>query len=421
LTKQQENEALLGGSRVLDLCDYKGLLCGKILGGLGADVVKIESPGGDLARDIGPFYHDIPDREKSLFWFALNTNKRGITLNIESVDGQIIFKRLVEMYDIVVESFTPGYMDQIGLGYKALSEINPGIIMTSITPFGQTGPYKDCKASDMIVWAMGGMMYLCGDSECPPVTVTCPQAYLNAASDGAIGSMMALYYREISGEGQQVDVSAQQSVASNLARNAQPTWDLLKRNQMRVGSDYLRASTWTVEPQTWPCKDGYVTFRLGPGGFMARYFLALLNWMEEEGMNVDFLKSIDWNQWDIDKATQDELDKIMEPIGRFILTHNKMELYEGAIEKGVMLYPVNTAKDLLGDKQLAARNFWVRVEHTELDDSLIYPGPFTKLSESSCAIQRRAPLIGEHNEEIYEKELGLSRENLFILKQAGVI
>jgi len=141
---------MLSPYRVLDLTDEKGLLCGKLLGDLGADVIKVERPGGDPARNIGPFYHDETDPEKSLFWFAFNTSKRGIALDIETADGQEVFKRLVQSADSVIESFPPGYMDRLGLGYPALEKVNPGVIMVSITPFGQTGPYKDYKTCDIV-------------------------------------------------------------------------------------------------------------------------------------------------------------------------------------------------------------------------------------------------------------------------------
>src|SRR3989304_4246953 len=164
----KDAESMLSSYRVLDLADEKGLICGKILGDLGADIIKVEKPGGDLARRLGPFYHDDPDPEKSLFWFSLNTSKRGITLNIESVDGREIFKRLVKTADFVIESFPPGYLDKLGLGYFDLEKINPGVILVSIAPFGQTGPYRDWKTADIVAWAMGGNMAPWGEPDRPP-------------------------------------------------------------------------------------------------------------------------------------------------------------------------------------------------------------------------------------------------------------
>ena len=158
-------DLLLSPYRVLDLTDDKGFLCGRILADLGADVIKVETPGGDPARNTGPFYKDIPDPEKSLFWFSYNTNKRSITLNLESLDGQDIFRNLSKTADFVIESFAPDYLDSLSIGYSALSEINPRIIMTSITPYGQTGPYRDYKAYDLTLQASGGLMYVSGDPD----------------------------------------------------------------------------------------------------------------------------------------------------------------------------------------------------------------------------------------------------------------
>ena len=191
MSEEHTPQSLLAPFRALDITDEKGFLCGKVLGDLGADVIKIEKPGGDPARSIGPFYHDIPDPEKSLYWFAFNMNKRGITLDIETADGQQIFKKLATTADFVIGSFPPGYMDKLGLGYSALSEINPQTIVTSITPFGQTGPYQDFKGSDIVAMAMSGLMYLIGDPDRPPVRISFPQAYLHAGVEGAVGSMVA--------------------------------------------------------------------------------------------------------------------------------------------------------------------------------------------------------------------------------------
>lgn len=176
----EQQESLLDGYRVLDLTDEKGLLCGRMLADLGADVIKIEKPGGDPARFRGPFYKDDPHPEKSFYWFALNLNKRSVTLDVETADGRDIFNRLVKTADFVIESFPPGHMKDIGLGYEALEKINPRVILTSITPFGQTGPYKDWKASELVAWAMGGFMFLCGDADRAPVQIACPQSYFHA-------------------------------------------------------------------------------------------------------------------------------------------------------------------------------------------------------------------------------------------------
>jgi benzylsuccinate CoA-transferase BbsE subunit len=409
-------EGMLSSYRALDLTDEKGLLCGKILGDLGADVIKIERPGGDPARNLGPFYHDEPDPEKSLFWFALNTSKRGITLNIETTDGQDIFKRLVKSADFVIESFPPGYMEEIGLGYSDLEKINPGVIMVSITPFGQTGPYKDYKISDIVAWAMGGEMAPFGDPDRPPTRISHhSQAYLHAGNDGAQGALTALYHRWNTGEGQQVDVSIHEAVVQ-CTEHITSGWDLKKTIQKRgEGGGFGPHLT-----QLWPCKDGYVSWFYWGGPMSLRTNVPMVKWMESEGMADDFLKEFDWSTFGMD-TSQEEMNRIEEPTAKFFLAHTKTELFEGALKNGVQLYPVSTPADMLESPQLAARNFWQEVEHPELGTSITYPGAFANASEAPPRISRRAPLIGEHNQEIYEEELGISKEKLLVLKQAGVI
>jgi benzylsuccinate CoA-transferase BbsE subunit len=421
IEKPQKVELLLEPYRVLDLTDAKGLLCGKILADLGADVIKIERPGGDPARNIGPFYHGIPHPEKSLFWFAYNANKKSITLNIESTDGQELLKKLVAKTNIVLESFTPGYMESLGLSYEKLTSVNRQLIMVSISAFGQTGPYKDYKASDIVLVAMGGSMYLYGDSDRPPVRISFPQAYLHASADAAVASVIALYYQQVIGEGQHVDVSAQESGLA-LMFNALPFWDMNKIIQKRVGG--LRAGLTLSDvklSQTWPCKDGSVTFLIMGGRAGQKTNKALVEWMESEGMANDFLRNIDWNTYDFATATQEFHDRIHKPIAQFFTSHTKQELFEEAVKRGVMLYPVNTAKEILENPQLKERGFWQDVYHPELDDTITYVGTLMEASEVSMRIRRRAPLIGEHNTEIYEGELGLSRKESIALKQAGVI
>ncbi|MBA7628307.1 Succinyl-CoA:(R)-benzylsuccinate CoA-transferase subunit BbsE [subsurface metagenome] len=413
----EKTEGMLSPYRVLDLTDEKGLLCGKILGDLGADVIKIERPGGDPARSLGPFYHDEPDPEKSLFWFALNTSKRGITLNIEAADGQEIFKRLVKSADFVVESFPLGYMDKLGLGYSDLEKINSGVIMVSITPFGQTGPYKDWKTSDIVAWALGGDMAPYGDADRPPVRISHhSQAYLHAGADGAMGALTALYHRWSTGEGLQVDVSIHEAAVHSSIHN-NPVWSK-ERPIGKRGEELFPGAGHRI--LLWPCKDGYVSWshggpsRLGPS-------LPLIKWMESEGVTNDFLRGFNWNRPDFMRISQEEMDQIDEPTAKFFMSHTKAELLEGAVKRQVMLYPVATTADMLENVQLIDRGFWVEVEHPELGTTITYPGAFGCSSEMSPRISRRAPLIGEHNQEIYEQELGFSREKLVILKQAGVI
>ena len=416
---ERENGSLLPSLRVLDLTDEKGFLCGKILGDMGADVIKIERPGGDPSRNIGPFYHDIPDPEKSLFWFAFNNNKKSITLDIKISDGQEIFGRLVKGADILIESFSPGYMDSLGLGSPALSEINPRLIMVSITPFGQTGPYKDYKGPDIVCMAMSGFMYICGDADRPPVRIPVPQAYLAGGADGAVGAVIAYYHREICGEGQHVDVSMQESLLLTMAL-AIPLWAVEYSHLKRYGSS-RRLGSGGLSRMVWPCKDGHVNFVIHGGTTGSQTNSALADWMDEEGMLSNFMREIDWDKLDLVTITKDLMSSLEREIGKFFMKHTKAELYQWALENQTMLYPVSTSKDLMGNTQLSDRNFWVDVEHPELGGTIAYPGAWAIASEANLTIRRRAPLIGEHNQEIYGGKLGISQEELAILKQAGVI
>lgn len=398
--------AALGPYRVLDLTDEKGWLCGKILGDLGADVIKIEKPGGDAGRNTGPFYHDIPDPQKSLDWFAFNTSKRGITLDIETGEGRELFKGLAKTADFIIESFPPGHMEKLGLGYAAISKINPAIIMTSITPFGQTGPHKDYKSCDLVALAMSGMMYLTGDPDRAPLRIQPPQTYLMAGGQAAVGSLIAHYRRQLTGEGQHVDVSIREGLILATLQTV-AFWHLRRVNLRRSGPRRAGLSAGAVVRQTWPCKDGWITFLTQGGKGMVSSNQALADWINEAGMSDDYLRSMDWNKFDMATSTQAMHDSLEKPIGRFFLAHTRAELYEGARKRDILLAPINTPGDILADIQLKSRAFWMEVEHPELGDKIIYPGGFARMSLAPCRIRRRAPLTGEHNREIYE-ELALS-------------
>lgn len=410
---------MLGSFRALDLTDEKGFLCGRILGDLGVDVIKVEPPGGDPSRRIGPFYKDIPDPEKSLYWFAFNANKRGITLNLECTGGKEIFKTLVKKVDVVIESFPPGHMQSLELGYEELSKLKLGLVMTSITPFGQSGPYRNFRAGDLVSWCMGGMAYVSGDPDRAPVRVSFPQSYLHAGAAGAAGSLLALYHRELSGEGQWVDVSIQETVVHTLM-NVFQFWDVNGVALKRAGIFRTGLSTAANQRLIWRCKNGYVNFPMFGGIQGARTNTNLVSWMETEGIRDEYLSSIKWEEFDMADATQEQFDRFERPISRFFRSHNMEELYQGAIKRGIMLYPVYSSKEIWEDSQLKARGFWEKVHHPELNEPLIYPGsPFVFAGERS-KIYRRAPLIGEHNEEVYGT-LGIPPVDLVILKQAGVI
>ena len=419
--KIADNSEALSPYRVLDLSDEKGFMCGKVLGYLGADVIKVEPPGGDKIRNIGPFYHDIPDPEKSLYWFAFNCNKRGITLDITRPDGSEILKKLAKTADFLIETFTPGHMNSLGLGYSELSRLNPRLIMTSITPFGQKGPKSKYKASELICWASGGAMYVMGDRDRPPNWISYPQAFALAGAEAASASMIAHYYRQLSGEGQYVDVSIQQCVAWTLL-NTRELWSCAQHIFMRSGYTAV-SGRGIILQQGLPCKDGYVgCYIMGGTPSYSRSMYRLVEWMDEEKMAPEWLKEIRWEyDYDATRLTQELVDRVEHVVASFFVTKTRQELYQQALSREILLAPVNDPREVSRSFELEGRGFWETVEHPELGEDLTYCGPFAKLSETPMSIKRRAPLIGEHNEEVYQGELGLSKAEIIILKETGTI
>jgi benzylsuccinate CoA-transferase BbsE subunit len=422
----KKRDSFLGGYRVLDLTDEKGFFCAKILGDLGADVIKIESPRGDPARNNGPFHKDVPHPERSLFWFYTNLNKRGITLNIETTDGRELFKKLVKTADIVTESFAPGYMDSLGLGYSELERISPSLIMTSITPFGQSGPYAHYRATDLVGVSMAGLVRLIGELDRQPNRISAPQFYFFGGLHAAMGSMVALYHRELTGEGQYVDVSCQQAVVLALML-AVEIWDIMKLSYRGTGPTFVSPRPMPPGPlfvrSVYPCSDGHVLLYLqgGAQAGMAKSSKVLVEMANEEGMALE-LKDYDWPQYDGMTITQEERNRLEKPIMDYLLTKTKAELLKAAVERGILMMPTNTTEDVVASEQLKAREFWVEVEHPELGETITYPGFPIKWSElPPCRPKRRAPLLGEHNQEVYEEEMGLSRQELVLLSNRGII
>jgi crotonobetainyl-CoA:carnitine CoA-transferase CaiB-like acyl-CoA transferase len=407
---------MLESCRALDLTDASGFLCGKILADLGADVVKVERPGGDPGRNVGPFWGAVPHPERSLYWFAYNSNKRGVTLDITRPAGKAIFKKLVSTADFVIESFPVGCLDGLGLGFEALKDIKKDIILASITPFGQAGPYRDYLAADIVTMGMSGILYQTGDADSPPVRMSLPQACLLAGADAAVGAMLAYYHRQVTGEGQRVDVSMQQSAAWFLA-NAIPLWELNGLVTRRSGA--FRWSLNSSQRQVWPCRDGYVFFNIIGGRTGAKTLQALAAWMDGLGMADEHLNGMDWEALDMFKVDQAEVDRISRPIEAFFRAHTKQEIAAGAQQRQISICPLSSMADLLHDEQLKSRGFWVEVAHPELDATLTYPRGFSGPSPEAPGI-RRAPLIGEHNGEIYGG-IGLSGRELAALKQDGII
>ena len=397
-------DAALAPYRVLDLTEGGFNWCGRVLADLGADVIKVEPPGGSPTRLRGPFYQDRIDPERSLFWYSYCLNKRGVTLDLESAEGQNHFKELAVVSDIVLESAEPGYLPSLGLGYEDLSEANPAIVMTSITPFGQTGPYAHYKATDIVAWSMGGMQWLAGDEDRPPVRISIPQAELHAGAQAAAASMTALWHSQTTGEGQHVDVSMQTAVVWTLM-NATPFPHLHKFNLKRAGP--FRKLGFLTLRAVFPCRDGHINTLLVGGLLGGASISALVRWMDEDGMAPSFMNERDWEGWDTaEVAAQGEegardVQTVEDHFSRFFLTKSKAELFQRAFTDRILIAPCNSVQDILEDPQLQARDFWTEVHHPTLDRSLTYPGPYIKLSETPIVHRRPAPAIGEHNDEVF--------------------
>jgi benzylsuccinate CoA-transferase BbsE subunit len=395
----------LQGLRVLDLADEKGMFCAKLLADMGADVIKVEPPGGDPARNIGPFLRDEPNPERSLYFWYHNTSKRGITLNLESHKGQEILRRLIGTADVIVETFPPGYLKKISLDYEALKELNPRLIMTSITSFGQTGPYKDYQSCDLVASALGGQMYVCGDSDTPPLKPYGEPAYLVASLFGAIGTLLALYYRHFSGKGQQVDISMQECIAAAIEPvNVRYLYDqVVVRRQGSL--------QWNNAFRLFPCRDGYILLSL------FQQWGTLIEWLDSEGMAAD-LKDEKWRHPEVQFKEKEHIIQVLEQWTR---RHTRAELME---QGQLMHFPwasVNNIEELWHNPQLLERGFFVEVAHPEQEASFRYPGAPYKPSRSPWQISRRAPLIGEHNQQILEEELGFSKAEMAELASRGVI
>ncbi len=411
---------LLSPYRVLDLSGELGMLCGKLLAHLGADVIQCEPPGGDATRRVGPFNGDVVDPEKSLFWRESNLGKRGITLNLETVTGRELLTALVKQADVVLESFSPGYLAGLGIGYQALAAVNPRLVMAAITPYGQSGPKAHYHATDFTIWASTGVMYCAGDADRAPNAVAVPQARVHAGLEATMAVLSALHYRAASGEGQYIDVSAQASALDALLDTPE-IWLLLGRDYTRRGiSDFV---TRVTQAYGLPCRDGWVAFYTLGGGLLAsaEHLGRMRDWMVEEGRAPDWFAAMDFVR-DYDSAVldQDLVDRVEGVLADFTRIKTKAELYAVAIEKRLIMAPVQDAAEVWQDRQLRARDFWQSAPDGA-GAAVPHPGFCALFSETPMRVKRLAPRLGEHNREIYGGDLGLSAGRLAELAETGVI
>ncbi len=377
---------MFDGLRVLDLTDERGQLAAMVLASVGADVVLAEPPDGSPARRLAPFAGDVADVERSAWHLAFNRGKRAVTVDrLDPTDGALL--ALIAGADVVIESAPPGTFRWDEL---VAATGNRGLVLVSITPFGQTGPKAGYAATDLVIEASACELALNGDPERPPVRVSVPQAYLNAALDAAYGAMVAVWERARTGRGQHVDVSAQESTAmitQGLMLAAAYEAPLPQRvgAGVKVGPIHLR---WVFR-----CADGYVTntLLLGPH---APFLRRLLDWMIEEGDADPALRAVDWEhyvQLRFDGAVDgSELDELQDRIDAFCLRRSKAELLAGGLTRRVLFAPCASVDELYASEQLAARGYWAEV------DGLRLPGPFAD-APGVLRPLGRAPRLGEHD------------------------
>jgi crotonobetainyl-CoA:carnitine CoA-transferase CaiB-like acyl-CoA transferase len=415
---------VLEGLRVLDLADASGYLCGRTLADLGADVVKVERPGGDPGRSEPPFARDVAGLDRSLAWLAGNTNKRGMTCDLTTSAGRDLFLRLCAVADVVIESVAPcgGSLD-----YPTLRKSNRGLVYTTITPFGWDGPLAAVPAGDLEVTASSGSLWLAGEPGATPVRSTLPQSASWAGMYAAMGTLMAVLARDASpeGEGQHVDVSAQASMVTAIS-HAPIFWDLLGEEQHRSGS-FLdgRSVTGAKFRNIWPCRDGYVTFALygGPAGrHTSRELVAWIDEATQPAGAPTALKAVDWAAFDPTRATQAEVDALEADIAPFIRGLTKEDFFARFVDRNMLGYKVSTVEDILSDPQLEAREFWQQVQAPwDADQTLRFPRSFGRFDGQRPVMKRLAPGPSEHTVEILGEWLRLDADDVARLRRAGAV
>jgi len=388
--------SMLAPYRVLDLTDARAELATFVLAGLGADVIKVEPPGGSASRREGPLDPEQPASLASLRFHATNRGKRSVELDLESARGREDFLALVASADFVFEDAGPGAMDARGLGFAALREARPDLVYVAISPFGQTGPYASHAATDLTLSAMGGAMALNGEPDRRPVRITVPQTWHHAAVESTVGALAAHQRRLQTGEAQLVDVSVQAAVFWT-GLNAMIAHAIQGKNIERNGT-VLQLAT-LVTPLVYPCKDGEVCL-IATKATLA----ALIPWMVASGaITQAWADAEDWTTYEVRMLTGQPLvhsvEEMRAAVTAFTRSQEKMALFEGGIARGVTLAPVNTAADVMALEQLAVRDYW-RELTLPSGRTLRAAGAFVKASRTPIAWTRPAPEPGEHTLEV---------------------
>ncbi len=402
----------LDGLKVVEWSEFvSGPYCGKLLADLGAEVVKIEKPGdGDRARRYGPFPNDLPHPEKSGLFLYLNTNKLGVTLNVSNARGAGIFGELVKWADVVVENQPLADVEELGFGWEKLRSLNPRLVMTSITPFGQTGPYRDYRACDLNVFHSSGLAFVnpsdgVDDAEQqPPLKGPLHLGDLTAGLTASIATMSAVFASEMAGEGQHVDVSEQEALSSIMRREfAVHTMEGIEWTRPKGSMPGLTTS------DIYRCSDGLVYLACG-----------------QDRMWDGWIDAMGNPEWAFTELFQDRVsrrenwDAVKALIEEWTMERTREEVADAADARRVPCRPLNTVEDVVHSKLMAARDYFEEVDHREAG-TVTLPGAPYILSRTPWNIGRPAPLLGEHNEEVYCSRLGYTREDLVKLRADGAI
>lgn len=396
--------------RILDLTSQPGWLAGRVLADLGAEVIKVEPPGGDPGRRVGPFLDDQPGDDNGLRWLFQNRGKRSIVLDLETREGQDLLKKLAATAHALIESFPPGWMADRGIGYEDLAAVNPALVYTAITPFGQTGPYAGYQGSDIVLAAMGGQAYVTGDPDRPPVRPSVPQFEQHGAVEAAAQTAIALFHARETGAGQFVDVSSQLATIRTLMNATQfpalEGYDLTRQGGLlAIGAGRFRT--------IYEVDDGTVTLMVVGGPIGALIMGQVVKWMTDRGVADEWLQSIDWMAMDFGALAargeegRAEMDRISAALQEGFRGVTMARAYDAALQYRFLLAPNNSVAEIRQDEQLAAREYFVPVDHGERG-SVIYPGPWVKLGGTPLRDSPRAPGIDADRAEILSELTPLS-------------
>ena len=391
--------------RVLDLADASASFCSRLLADLGARVTKIESPSGDPARNYRPIYKEDGLGAKSLFFHYHNQGKRSVTLNLRKPEGRDLLRRLAGKYQVIIETFRPGYLKNIGLGFKRLQKINPALIMVSLTGYGQSGPQSGRKACALTSAAAGGQMHICGSPNGPPLEAFGAQPHYIGSLFAAVAVLLAARQASQTGQGAHIDLSQQEAVASTLD-HVLVRYFFDGQTAQRQGDRH-----WNDAFKILTAKDGHI---------MASPFMAwptVVDWMAGQGLQGDLADE----KWDDENYRQRHAEQVFCTMGKWSKTQSAGELFQTAQLMRLPWAPVCGLKDVTQSPQLKDRGFF----RPAAGDPSARPRqdmrPPWIFSDSAPNAAKKAPELGQHNQEVFQRELGLSPGEIKKLRQKNVI